>query len=105
MLIPNTIFRMGSGAAQLPGTADALGAAAVRHRILRRPATAATLSSPVGRAPRSSPPAAITRRPAPPPPPAAAILLTNKASEARRAKYRLEHVVRVHLGADDTAYK
>lgn len=35
----------------------------------------------------------------------AAILLTNKHSEARRSKYRLEHLVRVHLGADDTAYK
>lgn len=39
------------------------------------------------------------------PPPAAAILLTNKHSEARRSKYRLEHLVRVHLGADDPAYK
>lgn len=37
--------------------------------------------------------------------PAAAILLTNKRSEAKRSKYRLEHLVRVHLGADDTAYK
>lgn len=38
-------------------------------------------------------------------PGAAAILLTNKRSEARRSKYQLEHLVRVHLGADDTAYK
>ena len=35
----------------------------------------------------------------------AAILLTNKRSERRRAKYSLEHVVRVHLGADDTAFQ
>lgn len=35
----------------------------------------------------------------------AAILLTNKRSERRRAKYSLEHVVRVHLGSDDDAFK
>ena len=35
----------------------------------------------------------------------AAMLLTNKWSERRRAKYELLHCVRVHLGADDTAYK
>ncbi|KAL4420938.1 hypothetical protein ABPG77_001421 [Micractinium sp. CCAP 211/92] len=35
----------------------------------------------------------------------AAILLTNKRSERRRAKYELQHVVRVHLGSDDTAYQ
>ncbi|KAL4452786.1 hypothetical protein ABPG75_008448 [Micractinium tetrahymenae] len=35
----------------------------------------------------------------------AAILLTNKHSERRRSKYELQHVVRVHLGADDAAYK
>lgn len=35
----------------------------------------------------------------------AAILLTNKRSERRRAKYELQHVVRVHLGSDDAAYK
>jgi 3-ketoacyl-CoA synthase len=34
----------------------------------------------------------------------AAVLLTNKRSERRRAKYELQHVVRVHLGADDKAY-
>lgn len=50
-------------------------------------------------------PTAACSSPLPTPPPAAAILLTNKASEAARSKYRLEHVVRVHLGADDTAYK
>lgn len=33
------------------------------------------------------------------------MLLTNKRSERWRAKYQLEHVVRVHLGADDTAYR
>lgn len=35
----------------------------------------------------------------------AAIVLTNKPTEAYRAKYRLQHIVRVHLGADDTAYE
>lgn len=35
----------------------------------------------------------------------AAIVLTNKPHERRRAKYELSHVVRVHLGADDTAYE
>jgi 3-ketoacyl-CoA synthase len=33
------------------------------------------------------------------------VLLTNKRSERRRSKYQLQHVVRVHLGSDDTAYK
>ncbi|XP_010926125.1 3-ketoacyl-CoA synthase 6 [Elaeis guineensis] len=35
---------------------------------------------------------------------AAAILLSNRRREARRAKYRLVHVVRTHKGADDRAY-
>ncbi|GMH19026.1 hypothetical protein Nepgr_020867 [Nepenthes gracilis] len=35
----------------------------------------------------------------------AAILLSNKRCERRRAKYRLLHVVRTHLGADDKAYR
>jgi 3-ketoacyl-CoA synthase len=35
----------------------------------------------------------------------AAILLTNKPTERWRAKYELEHLVRVHLGADDAAYR
>ncbi|KAI3432776.1 hypothetical protein D9Q98_004315 [Chlorella vulgaris] len=35
----------------------------------------------------------------------AAVLLTSKASERHRSKYELQHVVRVHLGADDAAYK
>lgn len=35
----------------------------------------------------------------------AAILLTNKLSDQKRVKYELEHVVRVHLGADDAAYR
>jgi len=35
----------------------------------------------------------------------AAMLLTNKRSEARRSLYELEHVVRVHLGAQDDAYR
>lgn len=34
----------------------------------------------------------------------AAVLLSNKRTERRRALYELEHVVRVHLGADDKAY-
>ncbi|KAG9441513.1 hypothetical protein H6P81_017367 [Aristolochia fimbriata] len=33
-----------------------------------------------------------------------AVIITNRASERRRAKYRLDHVVRTHLGADDGAY-
>jgi hypothetical protein len=37
-------------------------------------------------------------------PAAAAVLLTNKGSERRRSKYALEHVVRVHLSANDDAY-
>ncbi|WOL11630.1 3-ketoacyl-CoA synthase 6-like [Canna indica] len=36
---------------------------------------------------------------------AAAILLSNRRREARRAKYRLTHVVRTHKGADDRAYR
>jgi 3-ketoacyl-CoA synthase len=36
---------------------------------------------------------------------AAAIMLTNKRSERRRARYELEHVVRVHLGADEKAFR
>lgn len=36
---------------------------------------------------------------------AAAILLTDKRTERWRAKYQLEHLVRVHLGADDVAYR
>ncbi|KXZ56245.1 hypothetical protein GPECTOR_1g213 [Gonium pectorale] len=36
---------------------------------------------------------------------AAASILTNKPSLARKAKYSLEHRVRVHMGASDPAYK
>ncbi|CAD5185712.1 unnamed protein product [Musa acuminata subsp. malaccensis] len=36
---------------------------------------------------------------------AAAILLSNRRRDARRAKYRLLHVVRTHKGADDRAYR
>lgn len=35
----------------------------------------------------------------------AAMVLTNRLDEAARAKYELQHVVRVHLGADDKAYR
>lgn len=35
----------------------------------------------------------------------AAVLLTSCAAEKARCKYRLEHLVRVHLGADDAAYR
>lgn len=35
----------------------------------------------------------------------AAMLLTNKTSEARRSLYELEHIVRVHLGAQDDAFR
>uniref|UniRef100_A0A5K0WGB3 3-ketoacyl-CoA synthase n=2 Tax=Nymphaea colorata TaxID=210225 RepID=A0A5K0WGB3_9MAGN len=35
---------------------------------------------------------------------AAAVLLTNRRCELTRAKYRLLHVVRTHMGAEDTAY-
>ncbi|XP_071935438.1 3-ketoacyl-CoA synthase 4-like [Coffea arabica] len=35
----------------------------------------------------------------------AATLLSNKASEKRRAKYKLVHVVRTHKGAQDTAFR
>ena len=35
----------------------------------------------------------------------AAMVLSNRASERLRAKYELQHVVRIHLGADDTAYE
>ncbi|KAJ0981307.1 hypothetical protein J5N97_009562 [Dioscorea zingiberensis] len=36
---------------------------------------------------------------------AAAVLLSNRRRDARRAKYRLLHVVRTHKGADDKAYR
>ncbi|GMH45598.1 hypothetical protein BSKO_13555 [Bryopsis sp. KO-2023] len=36
---------------------------------------------------------------------AAAMLMTNKKREKRRAKYELQHVVRVHIGADDAAFR
>ena len=36
---------------------------------------------------------------------AAAVVLTNRPRERGRAKYELQHIVRVHLGADDAAYK
>ena len=35
----------------------------------------------------------------------AAMILTNRLTEYARAKYELQHVVRVHLGADDMAYE
>ncbi|ONI31401.1 hypothetical protein PRUPE_1G310500 [Prunus persica] len=35
----------------------------------------------------------------------AALLLSNRRSERRRAKYRLVHVVRTHMGSDDKAYR
>ena len=34
-----------------------------------------------------------------------AALLSNRPCDARAAKYRLDHVVRTHLGADPVAYK
>ena len=36
---------------------------------------------------------------------AAAVVLTNKRSKRSAAKYQLQNVYRVHLGADDIAYK
>ncbi|XP_071729999.1 3-ketoacyl-CoA synthase 4-like [Rutidosis leptorrhynchoides] len=35
----------------------------------------------------------------------AAVLLSNKRSDERRAKYKLVHVVRTHMGSDDAAFK
>ena len=35
----------------------------------------------------------------------AGVLLTNRAGDRWRAKYSLEHIVRVHLGRDDSAYR
>lgn len=35
----------------------------------------------------------------------AGVLLTNRASDRWTAKYSLEHIVRVHLGRDDSAYR
>jgi hypothetical protein len=34
----------------------------------------------------------------------AAILLSNRGRDAARAKFKLEHTVRTHLGSDDEAY-
>nr|GEU92626.1 3-ketoacyl-CoA synthase 4-like [Tanacetum cinerariifolium] len=34
-----------------------------------------------------------------------AVLLSNKTSDKRRAKYKLKHVVRTHMAADDAAFK
>ena len=34
-----------------------------------------------------------------------AVVLTNRTAERRRAKYQLQHITRVHLGADDDAYR
>jgi 3-ketoacyl-CoA synthase len=36
---------------------------------------------------------------------AAATVLTNKSSQLYRCKYELKHLVKVHLGADDAAYR
>lgn len=36
---------------------------------------------------------------------ASAVVLTNKRSRRRGAKYQLQNVYRVHLGADDTAFR
>ena len=107
MLIPNTIFRMGSGGAPRAvaprtGARPALRLASRTHHGVPPPVHAGSCR-----------PSSRPRQPLLPPPCAlpcpallpAAILLTNKASEARRAKYSLEHVVRCHLGADDVAYK
>ena len=35
----------------------------------------------------------------------AAVVLTNRPAARRRAKYELQHITRVHLGADETAYR
>lgn len=35
----------------------------------------------------------------------AAMYLTNRASEKKKSKYLLQHVIRVHQGADDKAYR
>ncbi len=35
----------------------------------------------------------------------AAVILTNRITERRRAKYELQHVVRVHMGHIDMAYE
>lgn len=35
----------------------------------------------------------------------AGVLLTNRLTDRWRAKYSLEHIVRVHLGRDDSAYR
>jgi 3-ketoacyl-CoA synthase len=34
----------------------------------------------------------------------AAVLLTNKAAHARTAKYRIPHIVRTNMAADDVAF-
>ena len=35
----------------------------------------------------------------------AGVLLTNRPSDRWQAKYSLQHIVRVHLGGDDAAYR
>ena len=35
----------------------------------------------------------------------AAVILTNRVTERRRAKYELQHVIRVHMGHIDMAYE
>lgn len=35
----------------------------------------------------------------------AAVVLTNRPAARRRAKYELRHITRVHLGADEAAYR
>ena len=35
----------------------------------------------------------------------AAVILTNRITERRRAKYELQHVVRIHMGHNDMAYE
>jgi hypothetical protein len=115
MLIPNTIFRMGSAAIMLTNKRSGEQRSAVSRSV--RPSSRASCANTASISPKQNTAAAVgaalhcaalplspsislseVRRPC-------ALLLCLLPAERRRSKYELQHIVRVHLGADDKAYR